>query len=155
MTAANAIESLHDFRRDVLPRLTAGLAAVTAASLPWSTSATGILVVLWLVSSLPTFDAAALRREVLSAPGGLPVVLAGIAAAGMLWSDVPWSERLSGVGLFLRLLMIPVLFAQFRRSEYSVWVGAAFLMSGTILLALVWAMFCLGLDFGRGPGVPV
>jgi hypothetical protein len=155
MTAVNAIESLHDFRRDVLPRLTAGLAAATAASLPWSTSATGILVVLWLVSSLPTLDVTGLRREVLSARGGLPVVLAVIAAAGMLWSDVPWSERLSGFGPFLRLLMIPVLFAQFRRSEYSMWVGAAFLLSGTILLALVWAMFYVGLDFGHGPGVPV
>jgi len=155
MTVMNPTVSLHDFRRDILPRVTAGLAAATAASLPWSTSATGILVALWLVSSLPRFDVAALRREVLSAPGGLPVALAGIAAVAMLWSDVPVAERFSGIGPFLRLLMIPVLFAQFRRSDYSIWVGVAFLASGTILLALVWVMFCLGLDFGHGLGVPV
>ncbi|HMA71602.1 MAG TPA: O-antigen ligase family protein [Xanthobacteraceae bacterium] len=155
MTAANAILSLRDLRRDRLPRLAAGLAAAAAASLPWSTSATGILASLWLVTSLPTLDLAALRREVLSAPGGLPVVLVGLAVAGLLWSDVSASERFYGIEPFLRLLMIPVLFAQFRRSDRGMWVGAAFLMSGTVLLALVWIMFYLGLDFGHGPGVPV
>jgi len=155
MTAVNAPVSLRDFRRDRLPRLAAGLAAATAASLPWSTSATGILVPLWLVTSLLTLDFAALRRDVLSAPGGLPVVLVGIAVAGLLWSDAPALERLYGIEPFLRLLMIPVLFAQFQRSDRGMWVGAAFLTSGTILLALVWTMFCLGLDFGHGLSVPV
>ena len=64
-----------------LPRLADALAAAVAASLPWSTSATGILIALWLVASLPTLDIAALRREVLSAPGGLPVLLVALALA--------------------------------------------------------------------------
>ena len=39
-----------------LVRLADGLAIAAAASLPWSTSATGILVALWLVTMLPTID---------------------------------------------------------------------------------------------------
>ena len=34
-----------------------------AVSLPWSTSATSILLVLWLVALLPTLDVAMMRRE--------------------------------------------------------------------------------------------
>jgi len=155
MTATNATISLSDFRRDALPRIADGLAAAAAASLPWSTSATGILVALWLVASLPTLDIAALRREVLSAPGGLPVLLVGLALAGLVWSDAPQPERLRGIEPFLRLLMIPVLLAQFRRSEHGALVGAAFLVSGTSLLALSWVSFWLRLDFGHFPGIPV
>jgi O-antigen ligase len=155
MKATSATIVPSDFRRHALPRLANGLAAAAAASLPWSTSATGILVALWLVASLPTLEIAALRREVLSAPGGLPVLLVGLALAGLLWSDAPLPERLRGIEPFLRLLMIPVLFAQFRCSKHGVWVGAAFLASGTILLALAWVTFCLGIDFGHSPGVPV
>ena len=62
-----------------------GLATAVAASLPWSTSATGILVVLWLITLVPVLDGAAVRREVLSAAGALPVflwVLGGAPANG-------------------------------------------------------------------------
>lgn len=151
MTAARIMMSL----RDRLPRIAAGLAAAVAASLPWSTSATGILVALWFVASLPMLDIAGIRREVLSATGGLPVVLVVFAAIGLVWSDASLPERLYGFEPFLRLLAIPVLLVQFRRSELSVWVGTAFVVSATILLAAVWTMFWLGLDFGHGPGVPV
>jgi O-antigen ligase len=155
MTSMTATVSQRDIRRDILPRLADGLAAATAASLPWSTSATGVLMVLWLATSLPTLDLSAVRREMLSLPGGLPVALAGLAIVGLLWSDAPVPERLSGAEPFLRFLAIPVLFAQFRRTDRIIWVGTAFLASASILLALVWAMFCFGLDFGHGPGVPV
>jgi O-antigen ligase len=82
-------------------------------------------------------------------------MLAGIAAAGLLWSDAPAPERFHGVEPFLRLLAIPVLFMQFRRSGRGTWVGAAFLASGIILLAVVWIIFWLALEFGHGRGVPV
>jgi O-antigen ligase len=55
-----------------------------AVSLPWSTSATSILLVLWLVALLPTLDVAMARREVETAAGGLPVLLWLLAALGML-----------------------------------------------------------------------
>jgi O-antigen ligase len=116
MTVVNVM-SVDDFRRDALPRIADALAVLVAASLPWSTSATGILTVLWLLATLPTLTVEALRREVLSAPGGLPVLLALFAAIGMVWADVPAGERFHGVESFLRLIMIPVLFVQFSRSD--------------------------------------
>ena len=109
-------------------------------SLPWSTSATSILLVLWLLALLPTLDVAMVRREVETAAGGLPVLLWLFAALGMLWADVSWAERIHGLGAFLRLLMIPLLLAQFRRSERGVWVLYGFLASAVILLLGCWAL---------------
>ncbi len=102
MTIAN-VTSVDDFRRDALPRIADALAVAVAASLPWSTSATGILTVLWLIATLPTLSLEALRREIMSAPGGLPVLLAIFAALGMAWADVPVGERFHGLESFLRL----------------------------------------------------
>jgi O-antigen ligase len=156
MTVVN-VTSVDDFRRDALPRIADVLAVLVAASLPWSTSATGILTVLWLLATLPTLTIEALRREVLSAPGGLPALLALFAAIGMAWADVPAGERFHGVESFLRLIMIPVLFVQFRRSDQGLWVGAAFLASAVVLLATSYVMINLpnALTLGRGYGVPV
>ena len=72
---------------------------------------TAILIVLWLIALVPTLDAAAVRRELTSAAGGLPVLLWVLGAAGMLWADVSWSERAAGLGAFHKLLMIPLLLA--------------------------------------------
>jgi O-antigen ligase len=156
MTIASAT-TVDDFRRDALPRIADGLAVAVAASLPWSTSATGILTVLWLLATLPTLSVAALRQEILSAPGGLPVLLAIFAAAGMAWADVAMGERFHGLESFLRLTLIPVLFVQFRRSDRGLWVGAAFLASAVVLLACSFVMINMAdaLTLGRGYGVPV
>jgi O-antigen ligase len=157
MTIANTTTGIDEFRRDALPRIADGLAVAVAASLPWSTSATGILAAVWLLALLPTLSVEALRREILSAPGGLPVLLAVFAVAGMAWADVPMSERFHGLESFLRLTMIPVLFVQFRRSGHGLWVGAAFLASAAVLLASSYVMINLpdALTLGRGYGVPV
>src|ERR1700681_3351019 len=98
------------------------LAVAIAVSLPWSTSASGILIALWLVAFLPILDVAAVRRELATAAGGLPVLLWVLAAVGMLWADVTWSERFAGLGGFNRLLVIPLLLAQFRRSDRGAFV---------------------------------
>src|SRR5437588_229674 len=66
--------------------LTADWLAVGAvAAMPWSTSISQILIVIWLVVLIPTFDVAMLRREVQSPAGGLPVLLWLLGLAGMLW----------------------------------------------------------------------
>ena len=85
--------------------------------LPWSTSATGILSGLWLLATLPTLmPRGAATRSYASAPGGLPVLLC-FRALGMAWADVSVAERLHGLDCsFLRLMTIPMLLAQFRRS---------------------------------------
>src|SRR5262245_57288252 len=67
------------------------LVAAVAVSLPWSTSATGILIALWLIALLP-IGPAAVWRELMTAAGGLPVLLWALGAIGMLWADVSWSE---------------------------------------------------------------
>ena len=135
-----------------------GLATAVAVSLPWSTSATGILVVLWLITLVPVLDGAAVRREVLSAAGGLPVLLWVLGAIGMLWADVSWSERIAGLGGFHKLLFIPLLLAQFRRSGHARWAIIGFLASAVVLLAVSWALVFFPALYWRGirsPGVPV
>jgi hypothetical protein len=76
------------------------MATAVAVSLPWSTSATGVLVVLGLITLVPVLDGVAVRREVLSAAGGLPVLLWVLGVIGMLWADVSWSERIAGLSGF-------------------------------------------------------
>ena len=111
-----------------------------AVSLPWSTSATSILIVVWLLTLLPTLDVAMIRREVETAAGGLPVLLWLLAVVGMLWADVNWTERVGGLGAFHRLLMIPLLLTQFRRSERGAWVIYGFLASAVIWLLASWIL---------------
>jgi O-antigen ligase len=133
------------------------LAVGVAVSLPWSTSATSILIVLWLLAVLPTLDVAAVRRAVASWAGGLPVLLWLVAVAGMLWADVSWSARIDGLGGYHRLLVIPLLLAQFRRSQRGIHVLYGFLLSATCLLAASWvtALIPALAVNGKMPGVPV
>ncbi len=115
--------------------------AAVAVSLPWSTSATSILLVVWLLALLPTLDFAMVRREVETPAGGLPVLLWLLAAVGMLWAEVrTWADRIHGLGAFHRLLAIPLLLAQFRRSGHGVWVLYGFLASDSVLLLVSWAL---------------
>jgi hypothetical protein len=67
------------------------------------------------------------------------VLLWSLAAVGMLWSEASWAERIHGLGGFHRLLMIPLLLTQFRRSEHGVWVLWGFPASAVVLLLVCWA----------------
>jgi hypothetical protein len=75
----------------------------------------------------------------------------------MAWAEVPIGERLHGLESFMRLIGIPMLFAQFRRSDRGLWVGAAFLASAAALLACSYVMINLpnAMSLGSGYGVPV
>jgi O-antigen ligase len=141
-----------------LAQIADGLVTAVAVSLPWSTSATAILIVLWLIALVPTLDAASVRREVSSAAGGLPVLLWLLGAVGMLWADVSWSERIAGLSGFHKLLFIPLLLAQFRRSGQAKWAILGFLASSVVLLVVSWALVLTpGLTWRgqRNLGVPV
>lgn len=127
------------FDRKSLAGTADGLAAAVAVSLPWSTSATSILLILWLIAVLASMDVAAVRREIGTAAGGLPVLLWLLAAVGMLWADVGWPERLNGLGGFHRLLAVPLLLAQFRRSTNGAWVVNGFFAAAVVLLLASWA----------------
>ena len=72
------------------------LAVATVVSLPWSTSATGILVVLLLLALIPTLHWADVRGQLVTAAGGLPVLLVVLGIAGMAWADVSLAERWAG-----------------------------------------------------------
>ena len=137
------------------------LVAAMVVSLPWSTSATGIMIALWLIvliALIPNGDLAALWREVCTAAGGLPILLWALGAVGMLWADVSWSERLAGLSGFHKLLVIPILLAQFRAGGRPEWAILGFLASSAMMLLLSWGLFLTpGLTW-RGslsPGVAV
>jgi O-antigen ligase len=137
-----------------LARIADWLAVGVAVSLPWSTSATGILIALWLAAILPTMSVDRVRGELATAAGGLPVLLWVLAAAGMLWADVTWSERFAGFGRFHRLLVIPLLLAHFRRTEHGRRVFVCYLASALGVLAASWGLALIpgltwrGFEFG-------
>src|SRR4029078_1619781 len=112
------------------------LAVAIAVSLPWSTSASGILIGVWFFTLVTLLRWDEVRREILTPAGGLPVLLVLLGVAGMLWADVTWLERWRGLDSFLQLLAIPLLLVQFRRSERGTWVFAGYLLSCVALLAV-------------------
>lgn len=123
-----------------LMRLADGLAVATAISLPWSTSASIVLVVLWLIALIPTLTWAELRRDLLTAAGGLPVLLVVLGIAGMLWADVSLHERWKGLDSFLKLLVIPLLLVQYRRADNAERVFGGFALSCVVLLVVSYVM---------------
>jgi O-antigen ligase len=145
------------FDRPGLARVADGAAAAVAASLPWSTSATGILVAVWLVALLSTLDLAMLRREIMTPAGGAPLILVALAGFGMAWADVGASQRLGGFEGYLKLLCIPFLLAQFRGSTRGWWVIYGFFGASAALLVLSFALAWIpGLPWrGKMLGVPV
>ena len=149
------IERLVD--RDRLTRFADGLAVAVAVSLPWSITATGFLVVLWLIASLSTIDLATLRRTIVLPIAALPVAFCVLAALGMVWADVAWADRLATFRVFFRLLVIVLLLVQFQRSERGMWVLGGFLASCAVLLALSWLQWIFPvLDWRKFMlGVPV
>src|SRR4051812_12595825 len=96
------------------------LAALTAATLPWSTSGFAILLGVWflaLVPLLPTLDVRGFLR-LLARPICLaPLALVALAVAGTLWADGSWREQLHGLSPLIKLLMIPFLLYHFERSQ--------------------------------------
>jgi O-antigen ligase len=132
------------FDRERLLRLADLLAIALAVSLPWSTSATGILAGLWLIVVIPTFNVATLRQVISTPAGGLPVLLWSLAVVGMLWAvGVPLTERLDGLSGFHKLLFIPLFIAHFHHSERGGRVLGGYLASCGALLALSWLLFMM------------
>src|SRR5215471_18352154 len=136
--------SFGHFDRLFLVRLADWAAVAVAVALPWSTSAVGIAIAVWLVVLLPTLSAASVKRELATAAGGFAVVLWCLGVIGMLWADVSWHDRFAGLGSFHRLLAIPLLLAQFRRSGNGLWVATGFFISSIVLL---FASYTIALAF--------
>src|SRR5665647_2126926 len=141
------------------------LAIAVAISLPWSTSASGIIIGLWLLSIIRLLIFSPRRSKLLdlakalkATAGGLPALLWLTAVLGMLWADVSWSERIHGLGGFHKLLAIPVLLVQFKASNRGQFVAFGYFFSCAVLLLLSWSLVLwpeANWPFGRYPGVPV
>lgn len=133
------------------------IAVAIAFFLPLSTSAVAVLVGLWLMALLPTLSFREVRRQLARWPGALPVLLVLFAVAGTLWADVGWSERLAGMRPLLKLLVIPLLFIQFQRSDRGLWVVYGLLAGCTLLLTMsfVGFLFSVSLIHGKPPGIVV
>jgi hypothetical protein len=143
----SAVPLLRAFDRERSQAIADALAVALAVSLPWSTSATGILAAAWAIALVPVLEWKDLRETLRSAPGGLPVLLVLLGLIGTLWADVTWAERWGGLGSFLKLLAIPLLLTQFRRSLRGEFVFIGYLAA---CAALMFASFALAL----APGLP-
>jgi O-antigen ligase len=131
------------------------LMVAVAISLPWSTSATGILLVLWLFAIIPTLEWSDVRRTLMTPAGGLPVLLFLLGALGMAWANVALIERWKGLDGFFKLLVIPILMVQFRRSDNGTRVFAGFLFACVALLIASWIVTIWPHVRSRDPGVAV
>jgi O-antigen ligase len=116
------------------------LAMLVALSLPWSTSLVAIFAVIMLLALAPFFDAGAFLRVLRHPVSVAPVALFLLAVIGMLWSDAPWAERLHAVGPTAKLLVLPILFYHFERSQRGQSVFVAFLVSCTLLMVMSWVV---------------
>jgi O-antigen ligase len=132
--------------------------ALVAASIPWSTSAVAIFMVIWFIVLIPTIEP---RRflEVLKGPVcWLPLAFVGLALVGTLWADGPWSARLQGISPVTKLLAIPFLIYHFERSRRGLWVLVAFLASCALLMGLSWIVLFAPewkIAATETPGVPL
>jgi O-antigen ligase len=152
-----ALSTTARFDRASLRPLADWLAVAVALALPWSTSVASIGIAAWLLVALATLDVAGVRREIATPAGGLPVLLWVLGAIGMLWADVSWHERFQGLDGFDRLLIVPLLLAQFRRSEHGIRVLYGFFISSVALLIASYALALIPALTWRGNlyGVPV
>ena len=136
-----------------LARSADAFAIGAATALPWSNTATSILIVLWLIALVPTLNLAEVRREIATPTGGLPILLFALGLLGMAWANASWPERLGGFNSFIKFLLLPLFLVQFRRSNRGIWVMVGYLASCTVLLVVssilvVWPGGAITENFG-------
>lgn len=149
---------LSGFRKTALS-VADGAAILVAASLPWSTSATSVLVVIWIIALIPTLQVSALKEQCITSYGGAPLLLCGLSLMSLAWTAADYKEALSALVPFVRLLAIPLLIVQFRDSKNAHLVFGAYLIACVVLLAVSFVSIvvpsvvpALGMKY---PGVPV
>jgi len=112
-----------------------------AASIPWSTTAGIVLLIIWVLVLLPTIEPTQFARTVRNPVALAAIALVALAAVGTLWGEGPWCDRWLAVGPAAKLLMLPLLLYHFGRSTRADWVYKAFLVSCTLLLAYSFTIF--------------
>jgi O-antigen ligase len=138
--ATSPVQSIQPAWRNPLvwAKATDIIAVLIALSLPWSTSLVGILNVVWIIAVIPTIDPKELGTLAKRAICIFPLALFVLAVIGTLWSDAAWGVRLHAISPTAKLLMLPLLFYHYRRSERAMWVFQAFLISCALLMVMSW-----------------
>lgn len=134
------------------------LVILIAASLPWSTTATSILVGFWLLAVTPTIAWRDYARQLARPAFALPLALLLLALLGTLWSEGAWADRLHAVKPVAKLMLIPPLLHHFSRSERGFHVCIAFLASCALLAAFSWIVLLVPawkITATASSGVPV
>ncbi|MEA3109238.1 MAG: O-antigen ligase [Gammaproteobacteria bacterium] len=115
--------------------------ALIAASIPWSTTAVVVFVIIWFIVLAPTIEPRSFLSSLQHPASLLPTALFALAVIGMLWADGPWADRLRGLGPVVKLLAIPFFLYHFQRSRRGHWVFISFLASCALLLVVSWIIF--------------
>lgn len=147
-----------DQRSATLIRAADVLAALIAASLPWSTTVPSIFVGLWLLAVTLTIDWPDYAHRLARPAYALPFVVLLLGLLGTLWSDGDWADRLHAIKPVAKLVLIPPLLYHFSRSERGFAVCLAFLASCTLLAVLSWIVLldpAWKLTATASAGVPV
>ena len=124
--------------------------ALAAASLPWSTTAVSVFMVLWLIVVLPTIRWPAFF-EALRAPASyLPLAFFALAFAGLFWTADSWPVGFQGLLPVTKLLAVTLLLYHYERSERGHWVLFAFVAACVLLMGLSWVTYFA--DWKSSPG---
>jgi len=110
------------------------VALATVASVPFSTSATSILVPVFAVMAIPTLSWPDFRDEIARPRSALPVLLAVLGITGLLWSEADWHGRLNGLDSFVRFLLLPLFAVYFHRSKLGLKALYTFLIACSFIL---------------------
>ena len=131
--------------------------ALAAASLPWSTTAVSVFMLLWLIVLLPTIRWPAFYKALRAPASYLPLAFFALAFAGLFWTVDGWPVGFQGLLPVAKLLAIPLLLYHYERSERGHWVLFAFVAACVLLMGLSWVTYFA--DWKPSPvgiaGVPV
>lgn len=131
-----------------------------ALMLPWSTAVASGLAIGVVIAFFFTIRPGPLWTAINRPACLLPVALFLLAAIGTMWAiDVPWRDRLHGGDQVAKLLLIPLLFYQYRESQFGKLVFAAFIASNVVLMIYSFVVFvsptlAITMKIDQ-PGVPV
>ena len=124
--------------------------ALAAASLPWSTTAVSVFMVLWILVVLPTICWPAFFESLRAPASYLPLAFLALAMAGLFWTEDTWPVGVQGLFPVSKLLAVPLLLYHYERSERGHWVLFAFLAACVLLMGLSWVTYFA--DWKPSPG---
>jgi hypothetical protein len=120
------------------------LAVLTAASLPWSTSAVAVFTVLWLLALVPTLNSGAYLRFLNRPACLLPLLFFALAVIGNALGRRSLARAPSWHQSRRQITGDPSLLYHFERSERGAWVFVAFLLCALLMGAFLDRMVCTG-----------